>query len=155
MNKLVKDMTNEEITQLPKVDVLFMYTVEDGREKYRLWVLMDSFVKSLPIDLGATMSIVALSQKWPTKPKPKEKKHFKLHARLTKGVSKEPRKSGKREWFYRIELFLHRDAEKTTTLTAFMADKDIPYIKHTNLDEKFCMITSDVTTLLAKEKSYA
>ena len=154
MSTPIKDLTLEEIRQLPKLNCLFIYSQEDNRDKYQLWVVLDAFVKSKPIDLGASMSIVALNQRWTHKPKLREKRTFKLHARLTKGLTKEPGKSGHREWFYRIELFMYRKANKTTTISAFIAQDDIPYVQSTNLDDMFSLIGQD-SGLIAKDKAYA
>lgn len=144
----------EQIKQLPKLNCLFIYSQVDNRDKYQLWVVLDAFVKSKPVDLGASMSIVALNQRWTQRPKLREKRTFKLHARLTKGLTKEPGKSGHREWFYRIELFLYRKADKTTTLSAFLSQDDIPYVQNTNLDDMFVLIGQDTGSPI-KDRTYA
>ncbi len=161
MGKPIKDMSLEEIKQLPKVDCLFIYSKATKKKnddpdiyKRQLWVVLNPLVSSKPVDLGASASIIATSQRWNDHPKLNEKKKFKLHAELVQGLTKEPGKSVQREWFYKMQLFLHRDSEGTYTLTAWIADEDIPYIRSTTLDDMFELVGTDAANM-AKDKVYA
>lgn len=156
MNNIpIKNMTMDEIEKLPALECQFRFTRENNIDQYTLQVILDQFVKSKPIDLGASMSLIALNQRWTTRPKPGEKRNFKLYARCTKGLTKAPGKSGTREWFYRIELYLNRTGDKTTTLSAFLYAKDFPYIQSTTLDDLFIQIGDIPFDDKSKVKNYA